>query len=172
MKLVLAAFISLLLVSNARAGMEAQMRYTKITGTFLKFESGKRLDTGVSYASQELRLVQHEFIVHTFANGKQIKTQFLLQGPHFLDFVAKTDDPSIPDMSGHFLNSDYEECILNATLPDQNVTVSGVVTKLDQLHALSTKIVTEITTGKVIGIMQEKIELISEDTFKTATNQD
>jgi len=169
MKLLFATLALVLNANNAKAGMESQMKYTKISGVFLKFESGERLETRISYASQEMRLEQHEIIVRTFGNGKIIETHFALQGPKFLDFIAKSDDPKIPDMAGHFFNSDYEECILNARLPDQKVDVVGVVTKLDQSHAISTKTVTDASSGKVVGIMQERIELIGETTFKAAT---
>ena len=166
-----AALILVFTVSIVEASQEIKMRYTKITGTFLKFDSGQRLDTGVSYASQELRINQHELFVRTYGNGKQLETRFELQEPVYLNFVAKTDDATIPDMTGHFFNSDYEDCILSAELPNQKVSVSGVVTKLDQSHALSTKTVTSTSTGKVVGVLQERIELVSEGEFKAAINQ-
>lgn len=146
------------------------MRYSKITGTFLKFGTGERLETGVSYAIQELHLDQNKIVAVTFTNGKRLETQFSLSGPGALTFTATSDDPSIPEMRGQFLNGDYDECILSASFPAQKLRVEGVVTKLDSIHALGTKIVTESTGGTLVGIMQEKIELISADTFRAATS--
>jgi hypothetical protein len=144
------------------------LRFTKISGTFLKFDDGKRLDTGAAYASQDLRLDEHEIVVKTFGHGKQIETRFVLQGPGFLDFVATSDDSKIPVMTGHFFNSDYDECVVTAVLPDQKLSVSGVLTKLDQVHALSTKTLTDTTSGKIVGIVLERAELITEDAFNAA----
>ena len=146
------------------------MKFTKISGTFIKFDDGQSLNTGVAYASQELRIGQHEIIVKTFGHGKPIETRFSLQGPAFLDFVASSDDPKIPTMTGHFFSSDYEECIMSAILP-QNLTVNGVVTKVDQSHAISTKTLTDNASGKIVGIVQERVELISEDSFKAAIQE-
>ncbi len=143
------------------------MKYTKISGTFLKFDSGQRIETGVSYASQDIR--PPEIIAHTFANGKFLETVFELEGPGLLDFVARTNDSKTPDMIGHFFSSDYEDCVLSALIPEQKISVTGVVTKLDPTHALCTKTVSEISSGKIIGIMQERVELITEAEFNAAT---
>lgn len=172
MKAILAIFVLLALASGAEASQKPRMRYTKIVGTFLKFENGQRLDAGIAYASQELKLDQNEIIVRTFGHGKPIETHFRLQGPKFLDFVATSDDPAIPEMTGHFLNSDYDECIVSASMPSQGVNVSGVVTKLDQANALSTKTITDLTSGRVVAILQERVEIISEESFKAATDQE
>ncbi len=67
-----------------------------------------------------------------------IKTVLTLKGPEFLEYKSKSDDPRLPVSAGRFLN----------TLPDKKLNVSGVVTKLDQRHALSTKTLTDVTLSK------------------------
>ena len=147
------------------------MRFTKITGTFIKFDGPQRVDTGVAYASQEFKLDQHEIIIKTFGHEKPIETRFILQAPDFLDFEANSDDPKIPVMTGRFFNSDYDECVVSASLPAQQLDINGVVTKLDQTYALSTKTLISTASGKIVGILQERVEIISEQAFEAAIRQ-
>ena len=151
------------------ASQTPAMKYSKITGTLLKFEASQRLNTGLAYSSQETRAEDHKIIMITFENHKKIETVMKLEGTNFLDFTTHSDDPRIPMISGHFFNSDYEDCVLTATLPDQKLKVIGVVTKLDKTHGLSTKTLSNLSTGQTVGIMQERIELISVEEFEKAT---
>jgi hypothetical protein len=144
------------------------MKFTKIVGTYLNYQTGKRLETGVQYSSQEINFLNHQVFIHTYENGKIISTVLTLEGDNFLDFKSKSDDPRIPTITGRFLNSDYEESLLNCVLTDKNISISGVVTKTDAAHALSIKTLTDVSTGKILGIMHENIESISESLFKTA----
>lgn len=146
------------------------MKYSKISGTFLNFQTGQRIDTGVTYSSQELRSAQHDIVIKTYENNKIIETHLRLKGPKYLEFDSQSDDPRIPVITGEFLNSDYEECILKSTLPDKTIDIDGVFTKLDLKHALCTKTLTDSSSGKIVGMMQERVELISEADFKTALN--
>ncbi len=171
MKVTVALVILALLTSSAKANQEPFMRYMKITVTFLNFDTGERSNIGTTYASYDLRIKDHEIVAKTFEKGKALETRFHLQTPEYLNFVAKTNDPSIPEMRGRFLNSDYEECIMNADFIEQKLSVNGILTKIDQSHALSVKTMTNSLTGKVVGIVQEQVELISEEAFLTATVQ-
>jgi len=146
------------------------LRYTKISGTFVKFDGGQRVEIPIAFSSQDLRFERHEIVVRTFGHGKPIETTFRLQAPEFLDFVASSDDSKIPEMSGHFFNVDYEECVFSASLPEQKVYVSGILTKLDPSHAISTKTLTS-DSGKIVAVLQERVELISEDAFRAAIQQ-
>jgi hypothetical protein len=146
------------------------MKYSKISGTFLNFQTGQRVNTGISHSSQEFRQAQKELVIKTYENNKTIETHLLLKGPRLLEFISQSDDPRVPVITGEFFSSDYEECILKSSLPDKNISISGAVTKIDMKHALSTKTLTDSTSGKITGIMQEQIELISENEFKAALN--
>lgn len=150
--------------------LETLVKYSKISGTFLNFQNGKRISTGISYSSQEFRSTQKELVIKTYENNKVIETHLLLKGPKSLEFTSQSDDSRIPVITGEFFNSDYEECILKSSLPDKKVDISGVVTKIDLNHALSTKTLTDSSSGKITGIMQEQVELISEADFKNALN--
>jgi hypothetical protein len=147
--------------------LETSMKYSKISGTFLNFQNGQRINTGISYSSQEFRSDQKELIIKTYENSKVIETHLILKGPKYLEFISRTDDPRIPAITGEFFNSEYEECILKSALPDKKIDIDGVVTKVDLKHALSTKALTD-SSGKITGIMQEQVELISESDFKSA----
>ena len=59
---------------------------------------------------------------------------------------------------------------LSAMLNDDTIRINGVVTKLDQSNALRTKTLTEVASGKIVGIVQERIEIISELEFRASTN--
>ncbi len=146
------------------------MKYSKITGTLLNFQNGQRMDTGVAYSSQETNSEKHQIVIRTYENKKIIETVLTLEGPDFLSFRSHSDDVRIPMITGRFWSSDYEDSVLSATLTDQKISISGVITKLDPLHALSTKTLTEISSGKVVGVMQERIQLISESEFKAAVH--
>lgn len=150
--------------------MEIEMKYTKIKGTYLNFQTGKKMETGILYSKQEQQLTGHRIIIHTYENGRVIETILTLQGPDFLDFESQSDDPRIPVITGRFLNTEYEESLLRSSLPDKKIDIHGVVTKLDDLHALSTKTLIDSSSGKVMGIMQEQVELISASAFKAALN--
>ena len=147
------------------------MKYTKITGTFLKFDGGQRIQTGTQYASQELKQADNKLIIRTFETTRVIETELMLAGPLSLDFSSKSDDPKIPLITGRFFDTNYEECVLNSKLPNQNISINGVVSKLDKDNALSTKTLTDSTSGKIIGIMEERVELISQEAFEQATSQ-
>ncbi len=151
------------------ASQTPAMKYSKITGTLLKFDASQRFNTGISYSSQETKAEDHKIILITFENHKKIETVMKLDGTNFLDFTTHSDDPRIPMISGHFFNSEYEDCVLTATLPDQKIKVNGVVTKIDKTHAFSTKTLSDSSTGQTVGIMQERIELISSEEFEKAT---
>jgi hypothetical protein len=150
--------------------LETPVKYSKISGTFLNFQNGQRISTGISYSSQEVRSAQKELVIKTYENNKVIETHLLLKGPKSLEFISQTDDPRIPVITGEFFNSDYEECILKSSLPDKQIDISGIVTKLDMKYALSTKTLIDSPSGKIAGIMQEQIELISETEFMAALN--
>jgi hypothetical protein len=144
------------------------MKYSKIVGLFLNYETGKRIETGIQYSSQETNTADHQIVIRTYENGKVIITVLTLGGADFLDFKSQSDDRRIPKMTGRFLNSEYEESLITCVLTDKNINIAGVVTKLDAAHALSTKILTDIGSGKTLGVMQENIELISKSTFDSA----
>ncbi|MCB0369939.1 MAG: hypothetical protein KDD45_11015, partial [Bdellovibrionales bacterium] len=148
--------------------LETPVKYSKISGTFLNFQNGQRISTGISYSSQELHSAQKELVIKTYENNKVIETHLLLKGPKSLEFTSRSDDPRIPVITGEFFSSDYEDCILKSSLPDKKIDISGVVTKIDLKHGLSTKTLTDSSSGKVTGIMQEHVELISEAEFKAA----
>lgn len=146
------------------------MKYTKISGTFLKFDSSQRVQTGIHYASQELKLAEGKLVVRTFMAEKIIETELFLVGHQRLEFKTVSDDPKIPIMTGKFFDADYEECVMKSALPDQNIVIDGVVSKLDKDHGLSTKTLVDASSGKVIGIMQERVELISQEVFEKAVS--
>ena len=148
--------------------LELQVKYSKISGTFLNFQNGQRISTGTSYSSQVFNLDQKELVIKTYVNNKVIETHLILEGPSFLNFTSRSDDPRIPVITGEFLNSDYEDCILKSYLSDKKIDISGVVTKIDAKHAISTKTLTDSLSRNITGIMQEQIELISESEFNTA----
>lgn len=150
--------------------IEPLVRYSKISGTFLNFQNGQRISTGISYSSQELRSDQKELVIKTYENNKVIETHLLLKGPKSLEFIGQSDDPRIPVITGEFFSSDYEDCILKSSLPEKNIAISGVITKIDLKHALSTKTLADSSSGKIMGIMQEQVELISETEFRTVLN--
>jgi hypothetical protein len=173
--LTLSLIVIGVLVSHRSSATEsappALVRYAKITGTFLNFQSGQRIPTGIQYSSQELKSGEHDVVIRTYENGKIIETHAALVAPDFLSFSSKSDDPRIPVITGRFLNLDYEESILNASLPDQKFNIAGAVTKLSDSSSISIKTLTDSSTGKVIAIMQERMDFISESEFKSATNQ-
>lgn len=146
------------------------MKYAKIVGTFLNFQNGDRLGTGIQYSRQETKMTERQILIQTYENDRIINTIFALEGADLLDFTSKSDDPRIPVIKGRFLNSDYEESLINCSLKDKGIDISGVVTKLDQTHALSIKTLTESSSRKIVGVIQERIELISESAFKMAVN--
>ncbi|MFL5815649.1 MAG: hypothetical protein ACJ763_18915 [Bdellovibrionia bacterium] len=150
--------------------LDSLVKYSKISGIFLNFQNGQRISTGISYSSQEFRSAQKELVIQTYENNTVIETHLLLKGPKSLEFISRSNDPRIPVITGEFFNSDYEECILKSSLPDKNISISGIVTKIDLKHALSTKTLTDSSSGKITGIMQEQVELISESEFKAALN--
>lgn len=143
------------------------MKYSKVTGTYLNFETGQRISTGNSYASQEFVNENKELRIQTFENGKTIRTALHLKAPKYLEFTSSSDDERIPVITGHFFSDDYEECVLSSSLSEQKIAIAGVVTKIDAKHALSTKTLID-SSGKTVGIMQEQIELISEAEFLSA----
>jgi len=147
------------------------MKYTKISGTFLKFDGSQRIQTGVHYASQELKLADSKLVIRTFVPGNIIETEMLLDGPEKLDFKTTSDDPKIPVIVGTFFDSSYEECVMNSMLPEQKIAITGVVSKLDKDHGLSMKTLVDSTSGKVVGIMEERVELISREAFEKAISQ-
>lgn len=155
--------------SRVPGSVGIEMRYSKISGTFLNFATGQHLETGVSYSSQKLLPDQHELLTMTYESDRVIETRFILKAPEYLEFSSVSDDARIPVITGRFLNTDYEECVLKASLTDKKVDINGVVTKLDVKHGLSTKVLTD-SNGKTVGIMQERVELISEEDFKKAVN--
>tara|TARA_B110001454_G_scaffold219204_1_gene252219 strand:- start:36611 stop:36964 length:354 start_codon:yes stop_codon:yes gene_type:complete len=114
------------------------MKYSKITGTFLDFQNGQRLDTGISFSSQKIDFKQKVLIIKTYESKKVIETHLILKGPRFLEFTSRLDDPGIPVVTGEFFSSDYEDCILKSGPPDKNIDINGVVTKIDRKHATST----------------------------------
>jgi hypothetical protein len=144
------------------------IKYSKITGTFLNFQNGQRIDTGISFSSQKLDSEQKVLIIKTYQNNKVIETHLILKGPKFLEFTSRSDDPRIPVITGEFFSSDFEDCILKSALPDKSIDIYGVVTKIDLNRAVSLKTLTDSATGKIIGIVQEQVELISEAEFKVA----
>jgi hypothetical protein len=155
---------------RAPGSLETSIKYSKISGTFLNFKNGQRVSTGISYSSQEFRPAQNELVIKTYENNKVIETHLRLKGPKSLEFTSQSDDPRIPVIAGEFFSSDYDECILKSSLPDKKIDIGGVVTKIDLNHALSTKTLTDSASGKITGIMQEQVELISEANFKNALN--
>ena len=147
------------------------MKYSQITGTMLNFKTGERHETGTSFSSHEENTEKHIIIIRTFDNRRISETTLLLEAPDFLAFHSRSADPRMPVMTGRFWNSDHEECVLKATLSDQNIKIDGVVTKLDQTSALSTKTMTD-HSGSTVAIMQERVKLISETEFKRATSHE
>ena len=134
----------------------------------LNFESGKQFDTGVSYSSQETDLAQHKLTIRTYENKKVIKTVLTLEGTGYLKFRSQSDDPRIPVITGQYWSNDYEDCVLSTSLTDKNVKIDGVVSKLDSTTAISTKTLTNTVSGKIIAVMKERIELITESDFNAA----
>ena len=123
------------------------------------------------HSSQETKSERHQIVIRTYQNKNRIETILGLDAPDFLDFRSQSDDARIPVITGRFLNADYEECLMSSTMSDQNITISGVVTKLDDSHALSTKTLSDSSSGKVIGVMQERVELILELEFQAALSR-
>lgn len=154
---------------RAPGSVTDKMKYSKISGTYLNFLTGQRISTGVSYSSQEYRQAQHEVVITTYENSKVIETRLILSGPDYLEFSSQSDDARIPIITGRFFNSEFEDCILKSSLPEKKIEISGVVTKIDLNHALSTKTLSD-SSGKTVGVMQEQVELISEADFKTAVS--
>lgn len=157
------------LIRRLDSSVATGMKYTKISGAILDFRTGQRREEGVHYESHELKLAEHKILVHTYVENRVIETLFFLEDPDFLSFKTKSDDPMIPVITGRFLNADYEEGFLFSSLPEKKINISGSFTKLDPRHALSTKTLLDTTSGKIIAIVQERIELISESEFISAT---
>ena len=105
------------------------MKYSKISGTFLNFQNGQRIDTGTSYSSQYFDSDKKELVIKTYEHSKFIETHLMLKEPKWLEFTSRSDDPRIPVIIGEFFNTDYEDCILSSSLTDKNVDISGVVTR-------------------------------------------
>lgn len=150
--------------------LEASIKYSKISGTFLNFQNGQRINTGISYSSQQFDSDHKELVIKTYENNKIIETHLILKEPKFLEFTSRSDDPRIPVITGEFFSPDYEDCILKSALPDKKIDINGVVTKLDSKRAISTKTLIDSSSGKITGIMQEQVELISEAEFKSSLN--
>lgn len=157
-------FLSVLLI--AASANATELRYTKLTGTFLMLKSGRHFETGTSYTRQVINKAQNEIMVETHSQGKTTTVHFELSPPDFLEFSARSIDSQSPALQGRFLNTNYDECFFFSNLPAQNAVVSGALTKIDADHAISTKTVTS-KTGEVLGILQDRIEVITKQEFES-----
>jgi hypothetical protein len=145
------------------------MKYVKTVNTFLNYGANLRQTAGGSYFTQDLKLEESRIDIRTFSGGKWIELQLLFDGPDKLDFKSVSSDPALPTMTGRFLDSRYEENISSTLIEDKKVVVTGTVTRLGESTAVSVKTITSLDTGKVVAVLQELIELITEAEFLAGT---
>jgi hypothetical protein len=141
------------------------MQFFKSNHFLSDYRKGTREHIGTFYASREKRIDEKKIITTAHHDGQKQIVTTLLEGPEFLSFKNYVSGASTPISSGKFLNHEYDEMVFEASLPEKDIVVSGVISKISETTFLSTKTFRQLNSGVVSAVLTEVIEIISEQEF-------
>lgn len=145
------------------------MKFSKTDHYIIDYRKNTREHVGTFYATKEVLLAEKKIVV-TAANGKMPEATVELEGQDLLSFKTYLAGNKSPVSTGRFLNSDYEEMIFTADLPDKGIHIEGVVSKITDTLFVSAKSIKVNSTGDLAAIAQEIIHVISKEEFDKAVS--
>ena len=141
------------------------MKYIRTEHFILDFRKNTRDYVGTFYATQEVVLAEKKILFVSPANGKMPNATVELEGQDLLSFKTYLAGNHSPVSTGRFLNSDYQEMIFAADLPDKGISIAGNTSKISDTLFVATKTIKIHSTGEIGAIAQEIVYIISKDEF-------